>query len=260
MCVDDIILNEMFDWNKVVHTELQIVIRSSVCLGMSVSEERRSVSETRRTAGAAVAGDVTTVILKWSVVVHSWSSVHLSASFATLYLGRPDVPATVSHSFQSFPCCAMRCGSLLACDGCGELRRGLVRWIDRYACVMNSRRGQTVEWSHCLRRQCAAVAVVAVCVSLCVSRYDCEWLVPVVTYYTTRFIIKNPYVLPTECVCSTISGYFRAQLNVLITQARFVYCAVRTGPLNIIRFNPGIYRVNKQERAFLSGVRVKLRY
>jgi len=38
---------------------------------VSVCEERRSVSETRRTAGAAVAGDVTTVIRKWSVVVHS---------------------------------------------------------------------------------------------------------------------------------------------------------------------------------------------
>jgi len=57
----------------------------------------------------------------------------------------------------------------------------------------------------------------------------------------------------TGCVCSTNSGYFRAQLNAFVTQAQLVYCAVRTGPLKIIRFNPGIYRVKKQERAFLSG-------
>jgi hypothetical protein len=52
MCVDNIILNEMFDWNKMVHTDWQIVVGSSVCWGMSVCAERRGVRETPATQPA----------------------------------------------------------------------------------------------------------------------------------------------------------------------------------------------------------------
>ena len=62
------------------------------------------------------------------------------------------------------------------------------------------------------------------------------------TLCTTRCKIKKLYVLPTQCIyvfcvdLRTNSDYFLYNIKwlVFITEAECVYCAVRTGPLNII--------------------------
>jgi hypothetical protein len=69
---------------------------------------------------------------------------------------------------------------------------------------------------------------------------------------TTRSNIQKFYVLPTQCFyvfcmdlrTSTEYFYIRSSWLVFITETVSVYCAVRTGSLNIIRVNLSFYRVN----------------
>jgi hypothetical protein len=133
-----------------------------VCVWVSVCESEKRLSEWETWHSLRlVAADVTTVIRKWSVAVHSWSLIYLSAPFASLLL--PDVSPSVFHP------------SILS----AATLRAVVpveRAMVVQNCSMVSAVGLRTVWAGQTAERSGGGSV---CQS--VRRYVCEWLVPVVT-------------------------------------------------------------------------------